>query len=225
MTNRLAMFLVAGIALAIFAQISQANSQTSLGMVTNQTAETCPTNRDFLPNVGETCYTAWLSACPGDADLQFTFGVAGPPKPEGTVVFFAGDGGETAADGPAEQAVLTQYLNDGWQVVQIAWGPDKSPEDWEQTNVTNAPSILTAACRPATFLNWVRNGNSGVGNGIWGKTAVCAHRGTVQDQVRLRMLSRGTTRVQRQLRTAGDTLTTLCSTLVRFLATSSRAAR
>jgi hypothetical protein len=71
--------------------------------------------------------------------------------------------------------LLARYVNDGYQVVQIAWGPHQEGQDWEITNVANAPSILVGACRPATFLNWVRNGNSGVGNGIWaGNGGMCA---------------------------------------------------
>lgn len=114
--------------------------------------------------------------CPGNQDLQFVYGVAAPSgTPKATIVFLAGDGGVVAADGPEEQVLLARYVNDGYQVVQIAWGPHQEGQDWEITNVANAPSILVGACRPATFLNWVRNGNSGVGNGIWaGNGGMCA---------------------------------------------------
>jgi hypothetical protein len=60
-------------------------------------------------------------------------------------------------------------------------GPTSGGQDWENTNSnggSNPYSILAAGCRPATFLNWVRNGNqnSGVGTGIWAKTGgMCAH--------------------------------------------------
>ena len=51
--------------------------------------------------------------------------------------------------------------------MQVTWG-QTGPVDWEYTNLTSGTSILNAACRPATFLNWVRNGASpGVGQGIW----------------------------------------------------------
>jgi hypothetical protein len=43
--------------------------------------------------------------------------------------------------------------------------------DWEYPNVNtndNAPSIRVAACRPASFLNWVRNGATAGSVGIWG---------------------------------------------------------
>lgn len=69
-------------------------------------------------------------------------------------------------------------------------GTTFTPEDWEYTNTgsvlgSNALNVLNAACRPATFLNWVRNGNSQstVGKGIWaggivgqtGAPGMCAH--------------------------------------------------
>jgi hypothetical protein len=132
------------------------------------------------------CYTATLQGCPGNDPLQFVYGVAPPASGTqalGTVVFFAGDGGDHAADGPDQTAMLASYIAAGFQVVQIAWGPGmnmQDGQDWELTNVTqghNPASILVAACRPATFLNWVRNSNSGVGQGIW-KTyhgGMCAH--------------------------------------------------
>ncbi|HVI07389.1 MAG TPA: hypothetical protein VND65_03745 [Candidatus Binatia bacterium] len=67
--------------------------------------------------------------------------------------------------------------------------PTFTGEDWEFTNSSllgnNPLNILNAACRPATFLNWVRNGNSQatVGKGIWaggiagqtGPWGMCAH--------------------------------------------------
>jgi hypothetical protein len=65
------------------------------------------------------------------------------------------------------------YVAAGYQVVQIAWGPSAPGIDWEYTTVSgssNPPSIRAAACRPASFLNWVRNGGIWAGNG-----GMCAH--------------------------------------------------
>jgi hypothetical protein len=134
MNARLAVLLMASFALAIFAQIPQARSQTlgTLGTVTNiGQAQTCPPNRDFdqpnstLGTPGMTCYPATLSGCPGNADLQFVYGVEvlSGVTPNGTIVFLAGDGGVNATDGPDENPVLEQYVHFGYQVVQIAWGP------------------------------------------------------------------------------------------------------
>jgi hypothetical protein len=172
MNGRLAVLLVASFALVIFAQTPQARSQTlgTLGtVVTNiNNAQTCPPNRNF--DSGMTCYPATLSGCPGNGDLQFVFGVEAPGiTPNGTIVFFAGDGGVDATDAPDENPVLEQYVSAGYQVVEIAWGPHYPGEDWEETKIAGAPSILVGACRPASFLNWVRNGvffqN---GKSIWG---------------------------------------------------------
>jgi len=68
---------------------------------------------------------------------------------------------------------VSSYVSAGYQVVQIAWGGLTGPVDWEYTNISggnNPASIRAAACRPASFLNWVRNG------GIWGGNGgMCAH--------------------------------------------------
>jgi hypothetical protein len=165
MAGRLVILLVAAFALAIFAQTPQAQSQTSLGTVTNiGNAETCPSGRGFLTTVPETCYPATLSGCTegtGDADMQFVYGVAAPSgTSHGTIVFFAGDGGIAATDGINEQTLLARYVTEGgYQVVQIAWGPNVGGQDGEETHIANAPSILTGACRPASFLfgRWERH--------------------------------------------------------------------
>lgn len=176
MTTRVAAFLVVGLTLAMLVNAPRAASQTSLGTVSSSTPLTSCPNRGFVSGVGMTCYTAVLTGCPGNDDLAFDYGVAPPSgPPRGTIVFFAGDGGEHAADGPDQTALLSNYVSAGYQLVQIAWGSGQGMQDgtdWEYTNVnggTNPSSILNAACRPASFLNWVRNGSgAGVGKGIWG---------------------------------------------------------
>ena len=187
MTKTLAISLVAGLALAIFALTPQATSQMSLGTVTSiLPLQSCPTSvnppdRGFDPNVNMICSAAILSACPNNDDLSFVYGVAAPTGPPlGTIVFFAGDGGHEASDGPDQLTLIEKYVAKGFQVVQIAWGW-ALPVDWEYTNVSvgNYPtSILNAACRPASFLNWVRNGSyPNVGKGIWATYGggMCAH--------------------------------------------------
>jgi hypothetical protein len=189
MTKRFAISLVAGLALAIFAQTPQATSQMSLGTVTlTSPLQSCPTSvtppdRGFDPNVNMVCTAATLSSCPNNDDLTFVYGVAPPATgttPKGTIVLFSGDGGHEASDGANQLAMVESYVANGFQVVQIAWGWPL-PIDWEFTNVTstnNPASILNAACRPASFLNWVRNGISpNIGKGIWAtyKGGMCAH--------------------------------------------------
>jgi hypothetical protein len=140
----------------------------------------------------QSCFTATLANCPGLSDLGFVFGYAPPAsgtKPQGTIVMLSGDGGTNAAIGPNFSHFVPFYEQNGYQVVELAWGPyGGSGIAWEQANPSALPypssNIEAAACRPATFLNWVRNGNSGVGSGIWnqcqGKSGcnnggMCAH--------------------------------------------------
>lgn len=94
---------------------------------------------------------------------------------------FSGDGGEDAAIRSNFHTYVTYYLQSGYQIVEVAWGPLSGGIAWEIANPLvpgSLPSILYAACRPASFLNWVRNGAPGqVGQGIWKTTqgGMCAH--------------------------------------------------
>jgi hypothetical protein len=139
----------------------------------------------------QSCFTSTLQNCPGVSDLGFVFGYAPPTGGgvKGTVVMLSGDGGTNAAIGTNFSYYVPYYESQGYQVVEVAWGPYGGyGVPWELANPSAQPypssNIEAAACRPATFLNWVRNGNSGVGNGIWnqcqGKTScnnggMCAH--------------------------------------------------
>jgi hypothetical protein len=174
MAKKIAIWLVAALALAIFAQTPQAASQMSLGTVTSVSLPlVCPSGRGFINEIGN-CYTATLSGCPGNDDLPFWFGVATPSvSPNGTIVFFAGDGGGYASDGVSTANLLSSYVRPpaNYQVIQIAWG-QVNEIDWEFTNVNGGghpASILNAACRPASFLHWVRNSS-----GFWGGGGMCA---------------------------------------------------
>jgi len=120
------------------------------------------------------CYTTTVRSCPNADPLDLVYGVDQPaaaPTYNGTIVMFAGDGGTYA--GPENGAFDTYaaaYLAAGYQIIQVAWGQTYPGYDWEYSNVNSNDykyNIRNAACRPATFLNWVRNGNSGVGGGIW----------------------------------------------------------
>jgi hypothetical protein len=101
---------------------------------------------------------------------MFIYGVETPSgTPLGTIVILSGMGG-TGADA-ADVSYVQAYVQAHYQVVQIAWGATSPGIDWEYTNIgtsNNAPSIRAAACRPASFLNWVRNGASAGSVGIWG---------------------------------------------------------
>jgi hypothetical protein len=78
--------------------------------------------------------------------MQFTYGLLNPSgSPAGTVVFFSGGDGTSVPGGDSVSA----YLAAGLQTVQVTW-----VTAWETTE-TNPASIKTAACRPATLLNYI----------------------------------------------------------------------
>ena len=167
--------LFAAIVLAIAA--SSAAAQGTLGNVAGVSGPvSCPPNRNFA--TGTVCYTASLTGCPtvGTSGIQFYYGVlaaVGSPI-QGTIVFLAGGGGTTASDALDQNPLLIRYSQANYQVVQIAWGYP-NPQDWEETYV-ETPSVLAAACLPATFLNWVRNGTVPMtGTSIWnGMGGMCS---------------------------------------------------
>jgi hypothetical protein len=160
----------------VFAAIAcalPAQAQT-LGTVTGVSAGgACPTGRGFDTSGAMTCYSAKLTQCPGTDDLYFVYGVEAPTgTPAGTIVILSGKGGTIASDPPSDVTYVQDYVNAHYQVVQIAWGATAPGIPWEYTNVsggTNPPNIRVAACRPASFLNWVRNGGPNNNyQGIWG---------------------------------------------------------
>jgi hypothetical protein len=124
-----------------------------------------------------TCYAATVINCPGDDNLQFVYGVENPTGTSGTIVMFSGGGGGVASDLATDPSEIAYYVSKGYQVVQIAWGPGTSGDglDWEYTsaNLSSGTNILTAACRPSTLLNWVRNGGP-YASGLWTSGGMCA---------------------------------------------------
>jgi hypothetical protein len=94
------------------------------------------------------CASATLTGCSSVQDLNFSYGQLIPSgNVNGVVVFFDGAAGTTAAYETDEYNMLQYYFSQGYGVVQIAWN-----SSWEETPVA---SIQNAACRPATFLNYV----------------------------------------------------------------------
>jgi hypothetical protein len=127
----------------------------SLGSVTNQNAAACSGDEwisysSHGTTYNMTCASATLSGCPNVQDADFTYGQLIPSGTvNGVIVFLDGGGGTTAAFETDEYNMLQYYFSQGYGVVQIAWN-----SDWEQTPDAN---IQNAACRPATFLNYVYN--------------------------------------------------------------------
>ena len=145
------------VALALTGSIIAPRSQAQraplpLGTVTNVSRlSSCPAG--FF--TGMTCFQARMS-CPNTAEIGFTYGAkdsAGAAR--GTIVLLEGGTGKSASGG-SEYA--GKYLHDGFRIVDMAW-----ESAWEVTGVATA-SIKTAACRPATFLNYVSKNLNGDGS-------------------------------------------------------------
>jgi hypothetical protein len=126
--------------------------------------------------------------CPNAAPITVTFGYLSPSVIQapvnGTIVFFnGGDGTSPAGDATgtpnAETDMAGYYFGQGYEIVQLAWA---SP--WEATDVPGSPgnpypgNVQNAACRPATFLNYVYNNIynliSNPNNGGNSKAGMCA---------------------------------------------------
>jgi hypothetical protein len=136
---------------------SQAHAQMPTVDLTNVTTlQSCPSGHGFYtadPNHPTTCSTATVS-CANTAPIQITWSVTNAGGTQGTIVFFSGAGGTNGAAFPGEeQAFVPAFVSAGYQTVQTAWATD-----WEVTNSasTNYPfNIRNAACRPASFLQYV----------------------------------------------------------------------
>src|SRR5208283_5437331 len=140
-------FSVALLVLVIAASTASAHAQRAplpLGSV-QQVKRLASCGGGFF--TGMTCFQAQMS-CPNTANIEFTYGFEDPSEtPTGTIVFLEGGNGTSVSGG---QDYLQRYLDSGFRIVQMAW---KSA--WEATGPGTTPSIKIAACRPATFLNFV----------------------------------------------------------------------
>ena len=130
--------------LFLFAAACFAHAQTgfqSLGTWSTPQPATCASG--FY---GKNCFSTIVS-CPGTTSLIATYGYALGIGKLGTIVMFTGGGGTSA--GGEDYRYAGDYSALGYTLVQVVWA-----SDWEDTG-TNAYSIKNAACRPATFLNFV----------------------------------------------------------------------
>jgi hypothetical protein len=106
--------------------------------------------RNFYP--GMSCFDATVS-CPNTANINLTFGAAGPADPQGTVVLFSGGDGTSPTEyGDNILADAASYVST-FEVVQLEWA---SPWQDPSSNGSGG-NMLTAACRQATFLNYINN--------------------------------------------------------------------
>lgn len=139
-------------------------SPTGLGSVSSPTSlPTCPP--DFYP--GMTCFHATVSCAKTD-DIGVTYGYKTPSAVRGTIFLHAGSGGTTAFSyGPSIDSYVDGYFKGGYRVVELEWA-----SDWEIASSGGAENIKTAACRPATLLNYVYENIHG---GSTGQGGMCAH--------------------------------------------------
>jgi hypothetical protein len=109
-----------------------------LGKISNVSSVACTSQ--FQNSV---CYQATVS-CPNTADMGVMWGVRGAGR-NGTVVFLGGGGG-TVTYG---SSFYPRYDSAGLVSIQVAW-----KSDWELAGSPYPANILSAACRPATLLNY-----------------------------------------------------------------------
>jgi hypothetical protein len=123
-----------------------------LGSVTGNTAMVSCQGGQWV--AGMNCFVATITGCNNDNNtvdpISFIYGLIIPPgKANGVIVFLDGGDGTNAAMETDEQDMLAYYASQNYAVVQIQWATA-----WEQTSVA---SVQDAACRPATFLNYIYN--------------------------------------------------------------------
>ncbi|MGH9431121.1 MAG: hypothetical protein ACRD3T_06225 [Terriglobia bacterium] len=148
--------LMAGfVTLSVGAVRAQAQSAPYVQVGNGGSPVACPPDDNFAS--GMKCYSGTVLGCPYAEDLGITYGYEPPPtgvKLIGTIVLLPGAGGQIAASAD-ENKYAGDYANAGYEVVELAWD-----SDWEDaTNGMGPPpyayNIEAAACRPATFLNYV----------------------------------------------------------------------
>jgi hypothetical protein len=134
---------------------AQSSTPLPTGTVTvDLSTPTCPTSAGWLSGV--TCKHAFVT-CPesnGSASLGITYGYKTPGSGtiNGTIVIFSHSGGITPEAFPGSEGTIAgAYYGSNYQVVQTQWD-----SDWEdESSAGTGGSIGLAACRPATFLQWV----------------------------------------------------------------------
>jgi hypothetical protein len=136
-------------------------AQYSLGTVSAIATETCPTMlggqaTDWVTqtsggsDLATVCYHATVS-CPQLPDLGITYGIATPTTPSnGMIVFIRGSGGTITLPGNISKELPFDLFHDSYQSVQAGWDTW-----WQLTGWPDSGSFKVAACREATFLNFM----------------------------------------------------------------------
>jgi hypothetical protein len=172
-TTKIGGTLLLGIALAAFvvfvfaaAPLAHGSNPLPLGSLQlNLRAVRCAPEDGWYsytnPNNQQTynlnCFTAVVT-CPNTQAIALTFGYLNPvgivpnapSQANGVIVIHPPGTGTT----PPDDGLPGKYFTNGYEIVELAWA-----NAWEQTydpfQPGNVPSIQNAACRPATFLNYV----------------------------------------------------------------------
>lgn len=149
-------FVSVNLAAVMFSLGAQPSNGLSLGKISTPKQATCPSN--FL--TGMTCYTATISRCVDYLNhtlpsYSLTFGITPEPSnPKGLIVLHSGGGGTAPYDLPGSTNYFaSDYKAANYQVVQLAWST--SLAGWEATGISNEYDLKGAACRPATFFNYI----------------------------------------------------------------------
>jgi hypothetical protein len=114
------------------------------------------------------CYHATVN-CPNMPDLGVTYGVSTPVgTSKGTLVFVSAKTGLTTLPGDLKNEAPFDLYHYGFQVVQFAWD---SP--WQDGST--AGSLKVAACRAATFLNYMYTQYYSTNTNNSATAGMCAH--------------------------------------------------
>jgi len=163
----IALLLVVAAALAIAPRASAQSLPLGTVTVLGNDPYPCTGARNgskFYP--GMNCFDATIK-CKNTADIGITFGWTGPANPQGTIVFFSGGTGESPTESGDDIPVYAASYVNNFEIVYVEY---VSP--WEDPSSDGSGgSILAAACRPGTFLNYINT--SGIR-----QNAMCAQGGS-----------------------------------------------
>jgi hypothetical protein len=107
----------------------------------------------FLP--GMHCSDGTIT-CPSAQTIGITSGYSVPSGLiDGTIVLFSGGAGTSPSEYADDNLAYASAYQTNYVVVQLEYA-----SAWEDPNNGPGGNILNAACRPATFLNWVNNNST-----------------------------------------------------------------
>jgi hypothetical protein len=109
-----------------------------------------PNGSDFYSPMN--CINATIH-CPNIADIGIVYGSTGPTSPKGTIVIFNGGPGMKPTDTYDEIPNFVAIYAAQYVTIQMEY-----TTAWEDPSSNGSGgNLLAAACRPATFLNYINN--------------------------------------------------------------------